>query len=403
MQVYQDLRARLANGRVIGYSEYTAPEARSSTIQLDDQGHEVVPKTIVFIPGTPGCRKFNPLAAAAAAESFPADVRLIVMERPGIGLSSAPGAAAFTSVTSFRTSATGRSTKRPSHSGSLPTVAAAEAAAALQEASASVHSAGQPPSSAHQADGSQPQPPHPMTDFAELFGDFCKHLRLDRVWVVGYSSGTPYALAAAHAWGKQHWHVPAEAGGSGRTPPGQGLVAGVALVSAISPRFQGVQQGMSPVFRFAYFCTRRIKWLVRWAIGHEAAAAAKDPAKALKDGFKPYTRASPADAAALKRPEVESLFLESYKDGVAHNVTPTTVRETLAVGQPWPFDLPAISSVPVAIWQGSQDVGTTPAMAQYLKENVPGCKQIRVVPDAGHLVLFDVLCTEVVPWLLQQQ
>jgi hypothetical protein len=66
------LTARLPSGRLLGYAEY------QSASQSQEQ-----PKVVVFLPGIPGCRLFTPPGAAQGVPGW----RLLVMERPGIGLS----------------------------------------------------------------------------------------------------------------------------------------------------------------------------------------------------------------------------------------------------------------------------------------------------------------------------
>jgi hypothetical protein len=56
---------------------------------------------------------------------------------------------------------------------------------------------------------------------------------------------------------------------------------------------------------------RYAPWLVRLIVSAEAHEARRRPLPALRKSFQLYTSATPADATALARPDVEEAFLES--------------------------------------------------------------------------------------------
>eukprot|EP00798_Chlamydomonas_sp_ICE-L_P022366 gene22366-29468_t len=77
----------------------------------------------------------------------------------------------------------------------------------------------------------------------------------------------------------------------------------------------------------------------------------------------------------------------------------TMLEDILLVPRPWSFKLQEIS-VPVAVWQGEKDRGTTKNAALNVARLIPGSKCI-IVPDSGHMVYFKVF-REVVDWLTEQ-
>ena len=58
----------LKDGRILGYEEYNYGTAQIPTF---------------FVPGLPGCRLFNPFVFLS-----PLNQRLLILDRPGLGLSS---------------------------------------------------------------------------------------------------------------------------------------------------------------------------------------------------------------------------------------------------------------------------------------------------------------------------
>lgn len=176
------------------------------------------------------CRLFNPLTACATPQLHGS--RLIILDRPGIGRSSAP----------------------------------------------------------EPGSGKSGKLPHPHTDFVTFLGEFCEALGLLHVGLIGYSAGTPYALAASHYWQSHHWKDLGRAanGGDGSSAKsnteagstsGVGLVYSCALISVISPPFPDISNNMSCFFQFGYMATKRMKWAVKMILKKQAAQAQKDPKK----------------------------------------------------------------------------------------------------------------------------
>ncbi|KAG2444182.1 hypothetical protein HYH02_009120 [Chlamydomonas schloesseri] len=158
-------------------------------------------------------------------------------------------------------------------------------------------------------------------------------------------------------------------------------VVGVALVSAIGPpNTPNKRQGMALLFQFAYWACANFPWLVGAIVRSEAAALRRRPVHAQRESFKPYSGA--ADVAALKRPEVEAAFLESAMELYSRGQEAAVLRENLMfAAAPWGLDLAACSrggsgsgsgTPRVAIWQGGQDRGCTVPMAQYLAQQLRG-------------------------------
>ncbi|EFJ48492.1 hypothetical protein VOLCADRAFT_117537 [Volvox carteri f. nagariensis] len=191
---------------------------------------------------------------------------------------------------------------------------------------------------------------------------------------------------------------------------GQVEVARVALVSAIGPPdTPNKRQGMALVFqagqrsraglccwKIGYWCCAHAPWLVGCLVRSRAAAFRRRPVTVLRRGLASYS--AKADVEALKRPEVERLFLESALEMYGRFQEDAVLRENLLIaGQPWGFDLAACRT-PVAIWQGGQDRGCTAAMATHLAVRLGPMARVKVIPEQGHMLYFD-LWQEVVDWV----
>jgi pimeloyl-ACP methyl ester carboxylesterase len=104
---------------------------------------------------------------------------------------------------------------------------------------------------------------------------------------------------------------------------------------------------------------------------------AEDPSNVL-EGFE----LSDSDRAALARPELRQIILESTFEHSARGVG-GWVDDDLAFIHPWGFDVQAIS-VPVLVRYGATDVLCPPAHGEWIAANVPGCV-VKIDTTAGHL------------------
>ncbi|KAG1675690.1 hypothetical protein FOA52_002399 [Chlamydomonas sp. UWO 241] len=210
-------------------------------------------------------------------------------------------------------------------------------------------------------------------------GAFCTAMRIERVVLIGYSAGSPYALAAAALCR-------------------EGLVERVALSGALCPWFPGIYQGMAPLFRVGYWACAHAHWFVRCVMTADGEAARRDARAALQSTFAPYVTASAGDAAAFGRPEVEAEFLEGLLETSSRGQEGTDVAESVRVAAQWGFE-PACVKVPVCVWAGQQDAGTTIHMARHLAASLPHC-ELHELHGRGHLAFMDDdVMGEMAAWL----
>lgn len=122
------------------------------------------------------------------------------------------------------------------------------------------------------------------------------------------------------------------------------------------------------------------------------------PAPFLSQSWGGYTSA--ADKQALARPAVEKAFLHSALELYSRAQESTILQENFLFTHDWGFQLKDIpASVRVRVWQGAEDSGCTPGMAEYVAGQVAGCEDCQVVAGEGHMVFFnDQVWRHVLDW-----
>ena len=135
-------------------------------------------------------------------------------------------------------------------------------------------------------------------------------------------------------------------------------------------------------------------------------------APALQEMAEPYRRVtgeeiveamggllSEPDLAALKGPladYIAAMAREAVRVGIDG-----WVEDDLAFGAPWAFDLAAVT-VPVAVWQGREDLMVPPGHGEWLAAHVPGARP-HLLPGVGHVSLVAAGLDEVLEDLVQHR
>lgn len=185
-------------------------------------------------------------------------------------------------------------------------------------------------------------------------------LGAERFDVLGYSSGSIYALACARALRERVTSV---------------ILAGAMAPNLLMPEASAF---MSPAVRDAL----RLAHDDSEALAGALAPLARDPDQL----FALVTSSvAPVDLPVFTQPEVADAFRRDCRESVAQGAGGMVWDYALATGD-WGFNLDEVLR-PVAIWQGLADINTPAAMAEYLAERLPRCKLHRL-PGVGHLCLF---------------
>lgn len=186
-------------------------------------------------------------------------------------------------------------------------------------------------------------------------------LGIDRFAVMGWSAGGPYAAVCGARLDDR--------------------VTSVALLSSAVPlELVGTTKGLTSDDRILLFLVRWAPWLasalMRVTIGdatetrlyHEIRRSFPAVDRAALD-----ERGSRADAVAFVK--------ESMRQGTAG-----CLQDYRVFGNPWGFDLEEIT-VPVYIWEGTQDHTGPPEYRDLLLRHIPDAR-LTIVPGEGHLSLL---------------
>lgn len=182
-------------------------------------------------------------------------------------------------------------------------------------------------------------------------------LGISRFSLVGFSMGSLYALACAHA------------------SPGQ--VARVAIVGGLAPMsVAGVTEGMAASGRSLYELARADPRALR-----EATAPLSNAPASLIESMAAAMPAADQALLAARAAEFETDFVEALHGGVEGFASDFE----LAAGE-WAFPLQQIQAS-VDLWSGSEDRNMPPAMTRHLASVLPHSRTFEL-PGEGHVCLY---------------
>jgi pimeloyl-ACP methyl ester carboxylesterase len=207
---------------------------------------------------------------------------------------------------------------------------------------------------------STPQPRRRILDWPRDVAEFGDARGLDRFAVIGWSGGSPYALATAHELPDRVTRL--------------GLVASLTPLAGTT-----FTRHLAPDLRRNARIGRLVPWLVYQAAKREVHAFARDPEAALDAAF---ATAAECDRATLDDPALRRMQIESRREAYRQGVS-GFYREALLYLRPWGFD-PADVRVPVQLWHGVEDETLALPMGRHLAETL-GC-EATVIPGEGHMV-----------------
>jgi len=205
------------------------------------------------------------------------------------------------------------------------------------------------------------------------------HLGIDRAWAAGWSGGGPHALALA-ALLPHRFHAVATLAGVAPYAESQGSLDWLAGMGQDNvDEFGASLEGEGPLRAFL------------------------DPLVASLRQTRPHQI---VESMASLLPEVDRAHLggelgdflaQSFRDALSASPD-GWVDDDLAFVEPWGFDLAAIS-VPVTVWQGSDDLMVPFAHGEWLAAHVPEARA-RLLAGDGHLSIIVGRADEIVEDLL---
>jgi pimeloyl-ACP methyl ester carboxylesterase len=188
------------------------------------------------------------------------------------------------------------------------------------------------------------------------------HLGLGRFAVMGISSGGPYVAVCAALLPER--------------------VASAAIVAGVTDfgwadAWRGFAEWKGAVMRLGNEADAR-----NWCEQQFGADGSRFFEAVADDPMAPADEAFLGDEAVMGW--MSATFSEAFRQGVGGYA-----QDTIVQGQPWAFDLRAIEA-PVLVVHGAADTLAPSAHARHTAELIPDAT-LRILPDQGHISLFDEL------------
>ncbi|MGM0929409.1 MAG: alpha/beta fold hydrolase [Actinomycetota bacterium] len=224
--------------------------------------------------------------------------------------------------------------------------------------------------------GSTPRPGRTLLEWADDVEAFADRLDLEKFSVMGYSMGTPSALACLH-----------------RIPH---RLNGISIVSGSGPSdVPGLADGRSPdVARVLKFAQHRPR--LTSAVLAFMKFGTRRPEKMIAASGKSMPEADQAVAAQSgAAPRFAAFLADAMRHGTAG------VRDDMRLAaSPWGFTVED-AGVPAYIWHGAVDRNVPVATAHWLSGRLPSA-ELQLVEDGGHISVLDSSAGTVLQQLHQQ-
>eukprot|EP01112_Ceratiomyxa_fruticulosa_P003977 TRINITY_DN142_c0_g1_i4.p1 TRINITY_DN142_c0_g1~~TRINITY_DN142_c0_g1_i4.p1 ORF type:complete len:356 (+),score=48.85 TRINITY_DN142_c0_g1_i4:305-1372(+) len=220
---------------------------------------------------------------------------------------------------------------------------------------------------------SDEKPNRTFLDWANDVNEFVDKVGLSRFSVVGYSAGGPYGLVVASKLGEL------------RDGNGKSRLAGVAIISSVSPKAPEVTAGMTMQFKFAYYLAEKYPSILRSIVKSMSKDFMKNPVKGGREDMGQYCK---FDQEMYTTAKVETLFLQSGLEVHSRGQWKSEAYEYTLWCKDWGFKLEDIKTK-CTVWQGELDTGTTLNMGKYISKRIQNSK-FNIVPNTGHMLFFQI-------------
>jgi pimeloyl-ACP methyl ester carboxylesterase len=214
--------------------------------------------------------------------------------------------------------------------------------------------------------GSTPRPDRTVADVADDISDLLGHLGHERFVTLGWSGGGPHSLACAARLSGQCLAAATGAGAAPYEPDGD----------------LDFMEGMGPEniteFGKALDGREELEPYLEKEAAKLAAATPEELGDAL-GGLVP----------AVDKAHVTGEFAQHLHASLGRAISPGIegwAEDDLAFVRPWGFALEDITEVPVAVWQGKQDLMVPITHGLHLADRIPTARP-HLYDDEGHLSL----------------
>ena len=209
---------------------------------------------------------------------------------------------------------------------------------------------------------SDPRPGRTLLDWADDMEELADQLELERLPVIGWSSGGPHALACAV-------RIPTR-------------VTAIGLAASPGPcdAVPGAWEKLPEEVRVLTELLRKDPSAALEGIRKRGQRFADDPESLLAPG---WAGPDDPDDTLLADPEILAP-MQAWMCEAARQGTAGYVEDWIAEQQPWGFDLSDIDHE-AHVWWGERDALVSRAHADYLSSTLPNATR-NTYPDDGHLV-----------------
>ena len=209
------------------------------------------------------------------------------------------------------------------------------------------------------------QPNRKLVDWPDVVEQLVNHLGIERVRVLAFSGGAPYAYAVG-------WKIPAR-------------VRAIAIASGAPPIADlKDHSGLLPLYRKMIWLYNNSPQTLRAFFYVTGALASIRPPPRLRPLMLKVLRLRACDAQSLEDTVAFEACFESQRRAWLSSVK-GLIQDAEIFGQPWEFRLEDIQ-VPVRLWHGTEDRAFSVGIAEYMASRIPNCA-LRLIEGEGHYSL----------------
>jgi pimeloyl-ACP methyl ester carboxylesterase/DNA-binding CsgD family transcriptional regulator len=210
---------------------------------------------------------------------------------------------------------------------------------------------------------SDPQPGRRITDWPADVAALARHLGLSRFAIMGYSAGTPYALATALALPDQ--------------------VSAFHLVAPIAPVARLADLGAYPLTsRLNILMTRLAPALLKPLLGVAVKDMRRNVFRYIEHSM---SQSTASDRRVYESPPLRAAHAVGVLAGVQRGADELAQEVQLSCGD-WGLDFAALQQ-PVHVWHGEADPVVAPIGARELVKRLPRA-HLSMVPGGGHFIIY---------------